>query len=108
MAAEVQRLFNETDVQEQKIFAMGGHEDGVIAFGTSAEEAGDILLRTLDASRKNRPRIIVIPAQAGIQSFQQVLDAGLRRSDEIWTFYGFIIIDKRLFLRLRVEASAAD
>ena len=53
MAAEVQRLFNETDVNEQKIFSMGGHEDGVIAFGTSAEEAGEILLRTLDASRKH-------------------------------------------------------
>jgi len=53
MAAEVQRLFNETDVRERKIFSMGGHEDGVISFGTTAEEAGDILLRTLDASRKH-------------------------------------------------------
>ena len=53
MAAEVQRLFNETDVREQKIFSMGGHEDGIVSFGTTAEEAGDILLRTLDASRKH-------------------------------------------------------
>jgi hypothetical protein len=53
MAAEVQRLFKETDVHEQKIFSMGGHEDGVVSFGTSAEEAGEILLRTLDASRKH-------------------------------------------------------
>ncbi len=53
MATEVQRLFNETDVREHKIFSMGGHEDGVISFGTSAEEAGKILLRTLDASRKH-------------------------------------------------------
>jgi L-ribulose-5-phosphate 4-epimerase len=53
MAAEVQRLFKETDVCEKKIFSMGGHEDGVIAFGTTAEEAGEILLRTLDASRKH-------------------------------------------------------
>ena len=53
MAAEVQRLFNETDVREQKIFSMGGHEDGVISFGTTTEEAGDILLRTLDDSRKH-------------------------------------------------------
>ena len=51
MAEEVRRLFNETDVREKKIFSMGGHEDGVVSFGTTAEEAGDILLRTLDASR---------------------------------------------------------
>ena len=49
MAAEVQRLFNETDVRKQKIFSMGGHEDGIVSFGTTAEEAGDILLRALDA-----------------------------------------------------------
>ncbi|MGB5179655.1 MAG: class II aldolase/adducin family protein [Gammaproteobacteria bacterium] len=53
MSAEVQRLFNETDVRKQKIFSMGGHEDGIVSFGTTAEEAGDILLRTLDASRKH-------------------------------------------------------
>lgn len=53
MAAEVQRLFNETDVQEQKIFAMGGHADGIVAFGTTAEEAGGILLRTLNAIREH-------------------------------------------------------
>ena len=51
MAEEVQRLFNETDVREKKIFSMGGHEDGVVSFGISAEEAGDVLLRTLDTSR---------------------------------------------------------
>ena len=53
MATEVQRLFNETDVLKQKIFSMGGHEDGIVSFGTTAEEAGDILLRTLGASRKH-------------------------------------------------------
>jgi len=51
MAEEVQRLFNATDVREKKIFSMGGHEDGVVSFGTTAEEAGDILLRALDTSR---------------------------------------------------------
>jgi len=53
MAKEVQRLFNETDVRKKKIFSMGGHEDGVVSFGSTAEEAGDILLRALDASRKH-------------------------------------------------------
>ena len=26
---------------------MGGHEDGIVAFGRTAEEAGEVMLRTL-------------------------------------------------------------
>jgi ribulose-5-phosphate 4-epimerase/fuculose-1-phosphate aldolase len=47
MAAEVGRLFSETSVRQQQIFAMGGHEDGVVAFGDTAEQAGDTLLSCL-------------------------------------------------------------
>jgi hypothetical protein len=32
----------------------------------------------------------VIPAEAGIQSFQALLDPGLRRGDGLGTFYEFI------------------
>ncbi len=39
MAAEVQRLFAQTDVMERGIFSMGGHEDGIVAFDDSAEGA---------------------------------------------------------------------
>jgi ribulose-5-phosphate 4-epimerase/fuculose-1-phosphate aldolase len=53
MAAEVQRLFRGTAIREQKIFSMGGHEDGIVAFGKTAGEAGDTLLRALEASRKH-------------------------------------------------------
>jgi ribulose-5-phosphate 4-epimerase/fuculose-1-phosphate aldolase len=53
MAAEVQRLFSETAVREKKLFSMGGHEDGIVAFGETAEEAGDTLLRALEASLKH-------------------------------------------------------
>jgi len=52
MAAEVRRLYSETDMRERKLFTMGGHEDGVVSFGNTAEEAGDTLLRALDARRK--------------------------------------------------------
>jgi len=34
----------------------------------------------------------VIPAEAGIQLFQLVLDSGICRSDGFWTFYGIINI----------------
>lgn len=50
MSAEVARLFDETDVAARKIFSMGGHEDGIVTFGNSAEEAGGVLLTYLAAA----------------------------------------------------------
>lgn len=47
MAEEVRRLATEMSAWRMGIFAMGGHEDGVIAFGKTAEEAGIILLQYL-------------------------------------------------------------
>jgi ribulose-5-phosphate 4-epimerase/fuculose-1-phosphate aldolase len=47
MAREVERLFEETDHMEYGAFAMGGHEDGLIAFGHTADEAGTVLIRAL-------------------------------------------------------------
>jgi len=43
MAREVQRLFGETDVRNLKIFAMAGHEDGIVAFGQDFRQALAIL-----------------------------------------------------------------
>jgi len=50
MAEEVCRLFQSTSVGELKIFAMGGHEDGIVAFGSSMEQAGLTLVRYLAAA----------------------------------------------------------
>lgn len=47
MAAEVERLFRESDVRRRLIFGMGGHEDGIVTFGATAAEAGFVLLGTL-------------------------------------------------------------
>jgi L-ribulose-5-phosphate 4-epimerase len=47
MAHEVQRLYREGTFASTRIAAMGGHEDGVIAFGASAAEAGETLVRQL-------------------------------------------------------------
>jgi hypothetical protein len=47
MAAETRRLFADPAVRAGAIFAMGGHEDGLVAFGRTAEEAGGALVRTL-------------------------------------------------------------
>lgn len=50
MAAEVSRLFSETDARTRGIFVMAGHRDGVVAFGTTPEAAGVSLIKTLARS----------------------------------------------------------
>jgi len=55
MAQEVRRLFNETSVRQSGIFAMGGHEDGVVSFGHTVEQAAHVLLRALNESRDVAP-----------------------------------------------------
>jgi len=47
MALEVQRLFRESTLSGTGLLVMGAHEDGVLAFGTSAAEAGERLVRHL-------------------------------------------------------------
>ncbi len=47
MSDEVRRLFRETDVRRRRLFSMGGHEDGLVSFGNTAEEAGLVLLTHL-------------------------------------------------------------
>jgi ribulose-5-phosphate 4-epimerase/fuculose-1-phosphate aldolase len=47
MAQEVWRLFAQTDLRTIRIFAMSGHEDGIVTFGTTAAEAGGRLVDTL-------------------------------------------------------------
>ena len=47
MAREVQRLYRESTLSATGLLVMGGHEDGVLAFGASAAEAGGTLVRYL-------------------------------------------------------------
>lgn len=47
MAREIFRLFAETKVKEEKMIVMAGHEEGIISFGDSLEEAGNLLLKVL-------------------------------------------------------------
>lgn len=45
MAIEIDRLFKETNLAHNKFLVMGGHREGIIAFGKTLAEAGEILLR---------------------------------------------------------------
>jgi len=47
LALEVQRLYRETALPSLGILVMAGHEDGVLTFGASVEEAAAILVRQL-------------------------------------------------------------
>ncbi|MEM9092390.1 MAG: class II aldolase/adducin family protein [Cyanobacteria bacterium P01_F01_bin.53] len=44
MAAETQRLFAERDLAQLKIFAMAGHEDGIVTFGENLQIAYRVLI----------------------------------------------------------------
>lgn len=47
MAKEIFRLFKESNVKQEKIIVMAGHEEGIITFGSSIENAGNLLLSHL-------------------------------------------------------------
>jgi ribulose-5-phosphate 4-epimerase/fuculose-1-phosphate aldolase len=48
MAREIKRLFDETDFREIRVMAMAGHEEGILSYGTSLEDAGRRLLEVLE------------------------------------------------------------
>lgn len=45
MAKEIIRLFKETNLKDQKLLVMAGHEEGIITFGENLNEAGNLLLK---------------------------------------------------------------
>jgi len=53
MARAIRALFRETDVRRTGLFVMGGHPEGLMAFGTTLDEAGE---RIVAAHRGLRER----------------------------------------------------
>lgn len=51
MANEIIRLFGETTVANEKILVMGGHQEGIISFGRTLDEAGKILINRFEEMR---------------------------------------------------------
>ena len=47
MCREVERLLRDSAVARGRVLVMGGHRDGVLAFGETAEEAGQTLINLL-------------------------------------------------------------
>ena len=48
MAREILRLCQEEHLLQAQILVMAGHFEGIIAFGKSLDEAGQLLLQYLD------------------------------------------------------------
>ena len=47
MAREVADLYRNSTLHEKRILAMLGHEDGIVSFGRTASEAGEVMVNTL-------------------------------------------------------------
>ena len=54
MALEVRRLFGVASLRQQKIFAMAGHDDGIVAFGRNVADAFAALMRHNEAALVKR------------------------------------------------------
>ncbi|MEG4348025.1 class II aldolase/adducin family protein [Microcoleus sp. A003_D6] len=54
MALEMFRLFEEENLADRKILAMAGHEDGIICFGSTLDEAGKVLSAAINEIRFDR------------------------------------------------------
>jgi L-ribulose-5-phosphate 4-epimerase len=54
MAKEMKHLYFETELNKKKILVMGGHQDGIITFGNTLNEAGQILLDHFNAYNLNK------------------------------------------------------
>ena len=63
MAAETQRLFRETDLLESKVFAMAGHEEGIVAFGATLSEAYRMLIDLAIAAQIIPSTALQLPEQ---------------------------------------------
>jgi ribulose-5-phosphate 4-epimerase/fuculose-1-phosphate aldolase len=53
-----QKLLTNYDVRHGGIFAIGGHTDGIIVWGKTADEAGEILLAVLSATANHADQVI--------------------------------------------------
>ena len=53
MAKEMARLYQHSTLPQTKVLAMGGHEDGIIVFGKTPDEAGALMVQTLAKAYAN-------------------------------------------------------
>lgn len=55
MAREILRLFDESNLAKEKIFAMAGHDEGIVSFGKDLNEAGQKIFAMLSSDFVRSP-----------------------------------------------------
>jgi hypothetical protein len=55
MAAAIEALAKERQGSHPSLLVMGGHQDGILAYGSDAEATGDLVIRTLNSSLQGEP-----------------------------------------------------
>ena len=62
MAAAIESLLRQPGVKEQGLFVMGGHREGLMAFGSTLDEAGEQIVTALNAFTSSPPPAGPAPA----------------------------------------------
>ncbi len=55
MASAIEALAKEREDSRPSLLVMGGHQDGILAYGSGAEATGDLVIRTLNSALQNKP-----------------------------------------------------
>jgi hypothetical protein len=55
MAAAIESLAKERENSHPSLLIMGGHQDGILAYGSDAEATGDLVIRTLNRALQSGP-----------------------------------------------------
>lgn len=56
MAKQIQEMLNTGIARKKNIIAMGGHEDGIVSFGETAEQAGQVLVSYFSRALQRQSR----------------------------------------------------
>ena len=55
MASAIEVLAKERENSHPSLLVMGGHQDGILAYGSDAEATGDLVIRTLSSALQSEP-----------------------------------------------------
>ena len=55
MASAIEALAKERQGSHSSLLVMGGHQDGILAYGSDAEATGDLVVRTLNRALQGEP-----------------------------------------------------
>ena len=80
MVAAVQELLGTPKARQMRIFAMLGHEDGVVTFGHSADDAGGVMVRLV--SSLGQEPFSFVERLAGSDAFKSLFKEGMTLVEE--------------------------